>query len=209
MMLWIIASSTALDLPAVYQLDPAASAVYVRLDKDPSTMASRLAHDHVIVATGWVGRVTWGGPGGCDVDVRVPTTGLLVDAPAWRRRVGLAKTVTEGQREDIRTHMLAEAQLSAAEHPWITFRAARCDGPPGSLVAHGTLSVRGVAHEVAVPVTVQVDGTHLSVQGQFTARATDFGFQPYSALLGAVKNRDEMTFVFDVTGVPATLGRSP
>jgi hypothetical protein len=39
--------------------------------------------------------------------------------------------------------------------------------------------------------------------GVFKARATDFGFKPYSNLMGALTNHDEMKFVVDVVGTPA------
>jgi hypothetical protein len=40
----------------------------------------------------------------------------------------------------------------------------------------------------------------MSAAGTFSAKATDFGFEPYSALLGALKNRNEMKFTVDVKG---------
>ena len=36
---------------------------------------------------------------------------------------------------------------------------------------------------------------------QFEAKATDFGFKPFSNF-GVLKNEDEMEFVVDVVGVP-------
>jgi hypothetical protein len=74
------------------------------------------------------------------------------------------------------------------------------------------------AQPVAGPVTYRLDprrswvyvvvrndpaGLASGARGTFRARATDFGFKPYSNF-GVLKNEDEMEFVVDVVGVPAS-----
>ncbi|MFZ5482007.1 MAG: hypothetical protein ACOZNI_34925 [Myxococcota bacterium] len=145
-----------------YGLDAAQGALYVRVAKDTGTVASALAHDHVVVASGWKGRVAWG-EGVCSVDLEVPVRSLVVDDPTWRARLGIDQSVSERQRRQIHASMLGEGQLHADAFP---------------------------------------QGGQLRATGRFTIRATEFGFEPYSAFLGAVKNLDEMEVVVDVVGVP-------
>lgn len=185
-----------------YRLDPAASAIYVRVSRERGTLGSKLAHDHVIVAAAWTGTVVWGGPGGCAGEVRVPVDALQVDPPEWRTRLGVGEPIGERDRRSIRKSMLAEGQLSADAHPWIVFQVLGCEDAR----MRGRLTVRGVAKEVTVPLDAKVDGDTLTAKGTFSARATEFGFEPYAAFLGAVRNRDEMAFTLDVVG---TAVRSP
>jgi polyisoprenoid-binding protein YceI len=188
----------ALASAATYRLDPAEGALYVLVTREPGTLASGLAHDHVVAASGWSGRVEWG-DGACAVTVEVPVASLVVDDPAWRARAGLEKTVSERQRAQVRASMLAEGQLYAEAHPTIRFAADRCDAAR----VDGDLTLRGVTTRVSVPLTVTADAGRIHATGRFPIRATQFGFAPYSAFLGAVKNRDEMTVVVDVVGVAA------
>lgn len=180
----------------VYRLDPTESALYVRVFRERGTVGGKLAHDHVIVAAAWSGTVTWGGPNGCGGEVRVPVDALQADPPDWRARLGVGEPIAERDRRSIRKSMLGESQLDADAHPWIVFQALRCDDAG----LHGRLTIRGVGKEVTVPLDGNADANLLRAKGTFTARATDFGFQPYSAFLGAVRNRDEMTFTLDVVG---------
>jgi polyisoprenoid-binding protein YceI len=190
--------------PTSYRLDPAASALYVRVDKDPGTVASGLAHDHVVVATGWSGTASFGEGGACTVAVEVPVESLVVDDPAFRARVGLEDGPSERQRAQIRDSMLGQDQLAADANPRIAFRADRCDPSGDTVSVHGELTLRGVTRPVVVPMRVSVDGGRMHATGGFTIRATDFGFEPYSAFLGAVKNRDEMRIEADLVGTADT-----
>lgn len=196
-MLLVLAALAA--SPTVYRLDPAQGALYVLVSKDPATVGSALAHDHVVVASGWNGRVAWG-DGACSVGIEVPVRSLVVDAPTWRTRLGLEKAVSERQRGQVRASMLDEGQLHADAHPAITFQSETCV-PAGEFVSvQGNLTLRGVTRPVTVPMKVTAEGGRLHATGRFTIKATDFGFEPYSAFLGAVKNRDEMELVVDVVG---------
>lgn len=201
MLVVVLSIAFAQEPASTWTLDPGASALHVRVNKDPDTVASGLAHDHVVVAAGWSGKVTWGGPNGCAGEVRVPVADLVVDPPEWRAKTGAGDPLTEKQRRQIRGSMLGKDQLHADAHPFIAFQATSCGGTSGRVPVKGKLTIRGVTREITVPMDVSVEGGRFRARGTFTARATDFGFQPYSAFMGAVRNRDEMTFTVDLVGV--------
>ncbi len=70
--------------PRQYVLDPDKSKLYVQVLKDDSTLAAALAHDHVVLATGWQGKVLVDPEklAACVVEVTVPVAGLRAH-PRW------------------------------------------------------------------------------------------------------------------------------
>lgn len=179
-----------------YAIDTKASELYVLVWKDPSTLGAGLSHDHVVLATGWSGSVTWsaGDAGACAVSIDVPVSGLQPDLDAMRQKMGYDVMLTESQRDDVKSNLQAFGQLNMADHPMIRFRSTSCSGTTGDVKVKGTLEVRGKTKAVEVPMKVSVDGGTFGAKGSFTAKATDFGFEPYTALFGQLKNKDEMKF---------------
>ncbi len=196
--------------PLAYTLDPDRSALYVQVLKDPRTIGSSVSHDHVVAATGWSGEVTWdpADPSACAVRIVVPVSGLRPDEDALRRRVGYDRKLGDRQRAQIGEDMRGERQLDAARFPTITFVARRCEAADAGVRVTGDLTIHGTTRPVSAVFEVAADREGFSAAGTFTARATDFGFEPYSALLGALRNRDEMTFTVDVRGAPQAEGAS-
>ena len=185
--------------PVTYTLDATKSSLYVQVFKDPTTVAADLSHDHVVAATGWTGTVTWGA-GPCAVDISVPVAGLRNDDDAMRKRVGYDVMLDEGQRADVKANMLGASQLDASRSPTITYKAASCEATDATWKVTGALTIRGVAKRVITTLKVSADGARFSASGKFTAKTTDFGFEPFSAMLGALKNKAEMKFTLDVVG---------
>jgi len=172
--------------------------------KDPDTVAAGLSHDHVMVASGWSGTVRWdpADPASCMVEVRVPVSGLQVDPAAWRTRVGYDTTLDDAQRAQIRDHMLSGDQLDAGHHTDMRFVASSCAVSGTKVKVTGTLTIRGVAVTVSPTLALQADATSFSAAGSLAIKATSFGFSPYTAMLGALKNRDDMKLTLDLHGAP-------
>jgi polyisoprenoid-binding protein YceI len=187
---------------ADYTLDPGKSSLYVQVFKDSGTLASGLSHDHVVTATGWSGSVRWdpSSPAACKVDITVPVSGLRPDEEAMRKRVGYDVMLEPSQREEVKGNMLAAGQLDAKRFGSITFASTRCEAAGDKVKVTGTLTVHGVPKAVTSTMKLAGDGKTLTASGTFTAKATDFGFDPYTALLGALKNKNEMKFTVDVRG---------
>lgn len=188
--------------PRSYTLNPATSLVYVQVFKDPDTLASGLSHDHVIKATGFSGTVTWDAadPSTCKVDVTVPVKGLVVDLPEMRKKVGYDSELSESQRADVTKNMLSKEQLDGNTYPNITFKGTKCAASGGSVNVSGTINIRGKDKAITVPMKISTVDKSLSASGTFKVNATDFGFEPYTALLGQLKNKNEMSFTLDFKG---------
>ena len=185
-------------LAADYAMDTSSSDLYVQVFKDPDTMGAGLSHDHVVQAANWNGAISWDAadPSSCAIAVSVPVNRMVVDESSMRQRVGYDTTLSDGQREDVREKMLGEDQLNGTAHPLITFRSTSCT----SNSITGDLSIRGVSKSVTMSANITADDTSFSASGQLNIRATQFGFQPFSAMLGQLKNRDDMTLHIKLVG---------
>lgn len=188
--------------PVTYKLDPSKGFLYVQVYKDPDTLASGLSHDHVIRSTGYTGTVTWDptNPGACQVEINVPVKSLQPDADDMRKKVGYDTVLDEGQRKEVMEHIVSDTQLDASKFPNITFKSTKCEGTGASAKVTGNFTMHGVTKSITVPMNISADGTKFSAKGNFKVLQTDYGFQPFSALLGQLKNKNEMSFTIDVLG---------
>ncbi|MDP6932054.1 MAG: YceI family protein [Myxococcota bacterium] len=197
-------SQPALAAPTTYKLDPSKGNLYVLVYKDPNTSLAGMSHDHAVRATGWSGSVTWDpdNPGACAIDITVPVRKLAVDEDHMRKLAGIEGSLDAGQREDIKENMLDDDQLDAGAFPNITFKASSCTGTAPSVTVKGDFNLHGKSQAKSVPMKVTVDGSSLKAKGSFETSCTAHGFEPFSALIGQLKNQDKMKVVIDVQGRP-------
>jgi polyisoprenoid-binding protein YceI len=85
--------------------------------------------------------------------------------------------------------------LKAVVHPEITFTFVRfvTGGAPGTLQAHGRLTVAGVERDLALEITTARNGDTLVVKGHVQLLMTDFGIAPPKAMLGMLKTDPKVT----------------
>jgi polyisoprenoid-binding protein YceI len=192
--------------------------------------AARLAHDHLIVAR--APRVELGfdpsAPETARLAVAIPVQSLDVDPPAERaarsarlRELGLLDAelppVDEGDRAKVRAAMLDEGQLDGARFPAVSAELValeRRGGGAAARVALGwdatiRLTVRGKTVERRVPARWELVDGELRAEAVAEARFTEFGIEPYSAFLGAVRNADLFHFVVEIVARPAASPAAP
>lgn len=185
-----------------YQLEAARSEVYAQVFKDTTTLAAGLSHDHVVVATGWTGSVYWDNANLaiCEVSMDVPVSGLVNDDPVWRKRMNYNSDLSEGQRAEVKEHMMAPGQLDAARFGTLRFRSTLCAADGDWVKVSGKLSIHGVEKEVSLPVKVTATDAEFNATGVLTLLHTDYGITPFSAMGGALKNRNDIRLVVKVRG---------
>jgi polyisoprenoid-binding protein YceI len=206
---WAVASAALLVLgPGVawsgtFRIDPERTRLAIRTHRDG--LGSGLAHDHVVEAADVTGRVEYDAdrPDASSVTVEARTASLRVDEPAARRRLGVEGDLSESQRADVSKAMRAADQLDVARHPTIRFASTRvvAEGD-GRLRVTGSLTLRGVTRDVSFPATVALEGGVLRGRATLTFLQSSFGYQPYSALLGAIRNKDEVSLHVDLVATP-------
>jgi hypothetical protein len=176
--------------------------------------AARLAHNHWIQATEFTSNVNVEGEEleSVSFELSVPASKLKADDPdaaaKWFRRlheIGILDTpftpLSESDRATVTRHMLAENQLDAGAFPTVSAKLMRLE-PSNS--AHGNVAfqwkalvaftVHGETVERDFAANVEVRDGAYTVEAAASFTFSEFDIKPYSALLGAVRNRDE----FDV-----------
>jgi polyisoprenoid-binding protein YceI len=188
---------------ATLRIDPERTRLALQLFREG--VGSALAHDHVVEATEVGGTVDYDPvrPDTSAIVIEVRTASLRVDEPAARRRLGVEGDLSESQRADVTKAMRAPDQLDVARYPTIRFVSTRvvAEGE-GRLQVTGRLTLRGVTREVTFPATVALESGTLRGRATVTFLQSSFGYRPYTALLGAIRNRDEVTLHVDLVARP-------
>jgi polyisoprenoid-binding protein YceI len=188
---------------AMFRIDGARTQLALQLYREG--LGSALAHDHVVEATEIGGSVEWdaGRPEASAVVIEVRTASLRVDEPAARRRLGVEGDLSESQRADVAKAMRAPDQLDVIRHPTIHFVSTRVQAQgEDRLQIDGRLTIRGVTQEVSFPATVALESGALRGRTTLTFLQSSFGYRPYRALLGAIRNKDEVTLHVDLVAIP-------
>jgi polyisoprenoid-binding protein YceI len=188
---------------ATLRVDPERTSLVVRLYREG--VGSALAHDHVVEATEVGGVVEYDAarPEASAIVIEVRTASLRVDDPAGRRRLGVEGDLPESQRADVGKAMRAPDQLDVARYPTIRFASTRVVGEgQGRLRVTGRLTLRGATREVTFPAAVTLESGVLKSRATLTFLQSSFGYRPYSALLGAIRNKDEVTLHVDLVATP-------
>ena len=186
-----------------YDFDDADSLLYVQVFKDESAFASGFAHNHAIRASNWEGQFSY--PNGraedCALTVSLPVNELIVDEPQMRRRVGYDDELSQSQRNEIRGHMLAENQLNGDRFPTINFTATSCtggEGASGRISVRGNMEIRGQSSPVTISLQYRIIEDSLYLRGELPITHAQFGFRPYRAFGGAVRNQERLVIGFDL-----------
>ncbi|MDP6933329.1 MAG: YceI family protein [Myxococcota bacterium] len=189
----------------VYEFTDSDSLLYVQVWKDESAWGSGFAHDHVMRAADWTGSVTYDvdSPNACDAEFSVPVEDLVVDEDAMREYVGYGDTISSSDRDEIRENMLASDQLDSERYSTITLRATDCTsatGNSGTLTVSADMKLRGESTSMSIPLEYDLQGENLYISGEMNFTHADFGFEPYSALGGLVKNGEDLRITLDLVG---------
>ena len=145
---------------------------------------------------------------------------LVADDPelqsAWNARIlelgilgGPMEELSEKNRRKVGDAMRGKKQLDAARYPRLT---AELGGLIEAPTRHGDtefplradlkVEIHGETRIVPAAVAYEWDGDCLTVEAVATAKFSDFGIRPYSAMLGAVKNLDEFHFLVVFAACP-------
>lgn len=186
--------------PTTYRLDPGSSWIYAVLKYDRNTLIK--GHDHVVKASSFDGTVVWSpsDPSACKVDISFPVNALTIDPPGARSRAGLDGETNEGDLPKIKENMLSKTQLNSSSYPRISYTSTSCSGTSGKVTVAGNLTMHGVSKALSITMDVTEDGSSFKAKGSTNITHRMFGFDPFVAALGALKNDDNLKLVIDVRG---------
>ena len=184
-----------------YSVDTGRSEFVVRLFR--GGVAAALAHDHVIRAAEFDGgaRLDASDLEGSFIWVEVQAASLKADEPKVRRKYGLAQRISEKDRARIQATMLSAKQMDVENYPTISFRSTGITKQADAeYLIVGDLTIHGVTKSISFPVTAPAEedggGFHAAVSIDF--RQSDYGIEPFSAMFGAVRNKDGASLHADI-----------
>jgi len=179
----------AQDRPVSYTLVSEASVLQVHTYK--GGLFGKFGHEHDVRAHAFSGTVIYDArdPSASHVDVSVRTDSLLVVAASDSSDI---PEITRAMRDQV---------LRADRFPHITFTSTEVTAHDSTVHIRGDLTMVGRTRPVAMDLTLQETPDALRARGSFTVKQTDFGIRPYSAALGTIKVKNEITFVLDIRAV--------
>ncbi len=181
-----------------YTIDPRASKLRLQLFR--TGVFSLLAHDHVLLAESIAGRVLLDTQdlSRSSMQLSVPVTSLRVDPLEERLTLGLDGELDEEDRAEIREAMLSAEQLDAPRFPRVVATLDSLTGDLPEVVLAVRLRIRGTERVIQVPVRVTASDTELRASGEISLLQSQFGIEPYSALLGTLAVDDRVLVDFEL-----------
>jgi len=149
-------------------------------------MGAKLAHDLVLTATRWSGSL--------EVDADNPAASnasLKIDARSIEilEAVGGVKSLSDKDRKDIAKN-IDEKVLQTSKFPELTFVSTQVSGSDPNFTVAGNMTITGTTRPVNVALAV--NGSQVVAKASISQK--DFGIKPFSAMLGAIKLRDDVDF---------------
>lgn len=189
------------------EIDRSQSYIVATTRKGGFLSAFGAGHEHGVLATEWSAEACMDPEviSASRAAVIIPTASLRIDTPQARELAGLESAGPKpSDVSTIQEKMLGPKVLAAASYPRIRFQVAevRRNGE-SALVLKGPLTIRGVTHNISVPVSVSAPDTKTyRFEGKFQVKQTDYGITPES-VAGAVTVKDQVDVHFVIVATPA------
>lgn len=176
-----------------FELDAKASSIVIQVFKTGA--AAALAHDHVVDAREFSGSIVADAADvtTARVEVTAQTASFINDDPKLRSKYGLDPGMSDKDRKSVEENMKAEDQLDVKSFPIVKFVSTSVSkAADGKATLAGKLTLHGVTLPVSMPLDAKVDANTITGNATFRVNTSAYGITPFSALLGAVKNKDEI-----------------
>ena len=155
---------------------------------------ARFGHNHVVVGRPRGEMHAGETAAGSGFQLEIPVDSFAVDPAAARAEEGpeFSSAVSDPAREGTRQNMLGQDVLDAAGHPLIRIASLALLGPQWNPTVTARVTLRGATRDVRFPAAVFRQGDTLTVVASFVIRQSAFGIEPFSALNGGLRVRDDV-----------------
>jgi polyisoprenoid-binding protein YceI len=174
--------------PGVYPINMKASHIEILVYK--AGFLSGLGDNHQIALTHFSGFAELSKTQPWQAEVTAEAGSLKVVDPR----------ASASQRREVQATMLGPRQLDVNHFPLITLRSLifTPTGQDTIWRLKANLTLHGVTRPVEFSLACHQSGDNLRVQGKKMLRLRDFGIEPYSRALGAVRVKNEFEITYDV-----------
>ena len=153
-------------------------------------MGAKLAHDLILTANKWSGtlNVDADNPGASSAELTIDARSIeIVEA------VGGMKSLSDKDRKDIGKN-IDDKVLQTGKFPELKFASTSVSGSAPNFQAAGNMTI--VGNTKPVNVDLNVNGTQVVAKTSISQK--EFGIKPFSAMMGAIKLRDDVDFELTV-----------
>jgi polyisoprenoid-binding protein YceI len=174
-----------------YRLGPADGSLLIRTGREGA--AALMGHDLTLVATRWTATVSVDAedPPRSKVTATVDAASLVV-----REATGGPIGLTDSQRAEIESNVRTKVLLSD-RYPRIAFHSTAVESDGRHTAVTGKLTIRRRARPVTL--TLRVARSRVPrIVATTSIIHTEFGIEPYSALLGALRVKDLVGITIEV-----------
>jgi hypothetical protein len=159
-----------------HSIGPSNGSLKVKTGKEGA--AAKMGHDLVLVVNSWEATIE----GGDSPSIKLTADPSSVEVESGS---GGAKPLGDKDKGDIKKS-IDKKVLGSSQ---ITFTSSAVDD--GS--CKGDLSIAGSSSQVSVPISISGD----KISGSLTLSQSDFGIKQFSAMMGALKVKDQVTVEFE------------
>jgi hypothetical protein len=162
-----------------HTIGPSNGSLKVKTGKEGA--AAKMGHDLVLGVNSWQATVEGGDS---------PSISLTADPGSVEviEGSGGAKPLSDKDRGDIKKSITNKV-LGGSQ---ITFTSSTVEDNGGQMLAKGDLSIAGKSSQVSVPLSVSGN----TISGSITLSQKDFGIKQFSAMMGALKVKDQVEVQF-------------
>ncbi len=154
-------------------------------------MGAKVGHDLVLEARRWSGTVEANpdNPSASSVQVTIDARSFEIVSAS-----GGVKALSDKDSADIRKNM-DDKVLQTNKYPEITFRSTQVS--PTAI--QGDLTIVGQTQPATLNLSVQEGSGDTTITGRATVTQTKFGIKPFSAMMGALKVKDDVDIQVELT----------
>jgi polyisoprenoid-binding protein YceI len=166
---------------STYNLGPANASLHVKTYREG--IAQKVGHDLIIDVTSWSGTLVLNGS----------TSSISLDADSGSLQVLEGHNGVKPLSDKDRGEIVKNIDGKILRKQPISFRSTQVEHGAGGLSVQGNLSIGDETRPVQFELST--DGSR--VKGIVPLTQRDFGIKPYSAMMGALKVRDDIEIVID------------
>ena len=162
---------------------------------------ARFGHNHVVSSADLQGFVLHADDMlASRFDLFLPLDRLIVDDPAIRAEEGpgFASAVSEKDRQGTHANMLGEKALDSVQFPFLQISGKVAEVSLSTLTLKIDINLHGQSQSLQTVANITEGSDGLIVQGSFEVRQSDFGIEPFSALLGRLRVLDEVKIKYRI-----------
>jgi len=159
-------------------------------------------HNHVLSTNDITGRIELAGElGSSSVELTIPVESFEVDIETIRHEEGDAfkNRVSDEDKRGTRDNMLDAKLLNSTDFSDITIRSQSWVGELPDVRVKSNVTVAGRTNHLEFPASVSVTDDRIVVTGNFALTHEQIGLEPFTAILGGLRVRDEMGIKFLIT----------